>query len=395
MRIFVLGAGATGSLLAQLLDRQGHTVWCGDRDPIRARRFLGKKSTIPIAEVNARNLRGIVKAAKGCQLIINASASVFNEIVIRAALRVRSHYMDLSSHLTRNPFQSEQFRYAKRFEEKNRAAVINAGAAPGLTNLLVKRAADMLDEVLSVQIRLYESTESQDPISQWSPEVSFDEAISHPRIYREGKFKLAKRFSEIEKFRFIDPIGTARVVLAAQDEVATLPRFIPMRDLDVKIGGNEIDRLRRWQKQGKLSKSRGITKSHFPDTSSPQKIAKLIRQGILQNARFAAAVVVRGIKRSSKEDLHLLIRSDVLFPSLYTIRKQGLFSTPVAYATAHVAAQFVKYFPREESGVFVPETLPEEIRRAILSGVRSQGLRIAHKITILKQVADDEDEGEI
>src|SRR5256885_1670744 len=201
MRIFVLGAGATGSLLAQLLERQGHTVWCGDRDPARARRFLGKKSSIPIAEVNARNLRGIVKTAKGCQLIINASASVFNEIVLRAALRLRAHYLDLSSHLTRNPFQSEQFRYVKRFEEKNRSAVINAGAAPGLTNLLVKRAADLLDEVTSVQIRLYKSSESDDPISQWSPEVSFDEAISHPRIYRQGKFKLAKRFSEIEKFR--------------------------------------------------------------------------------------------------------------------------------------------------------------------------------------------------
>jgi hypothetical protein len=392
MRIFVLGAGATGSLLAQLLERQGHIVWCGDRDPVRARRFLGKKSTIPIAEVNARNLRGIVKAAKGCQLIINASASVFNEIVLRAALRLRAHYLDLSSHLTRNPFQSEQFRYAKRFEEKKRSAVINTGAAPGLTNLLVKRAADMLDEVLAVQIRLYESSESDDPISQWSPEVSFDEAVSHPRIYREGKFKLAKRFSEIEKFRFTDPVGVARVVLAAQDEVATLPRFIPMRDLDVKIGGNEIDRLRRWQKQGKLSKSRGITKNRFPDTSSPRKIASLIRQGILQNARFAAAVLVRGIKRSAKEDVHLLIRSDVLFPSLYTIRKRGLYTTPVAFATAHVAAQFVKFFPREDSGVFAPETLADEIRRAILSGVRSQGLKIAHKITILKQLVDDEDE---
>lgn len=392
MRIFVMGAGATGSLLAQLLERQGHIVWCGDRDLIRARRFLGKKSTIAIAEVNARNLRGVVKAAKGCQLIINASASVFNEIVLRAALRLRAHYLDLSSHLTRNPFQSEQFRYTKRFEEKNRSVVINAGAAPGLTNLLVKRAAEMLDEVRSVKIRLYESSESDDPISQWSPEVSFDEAISHPRIYRAGKFKLAKRFSEIEKFRFVDPVGTARVVLAAQDEVATLPRFIPMRDLDVKIGGNEIDRLRRWHKQGKLSKSRGIAKSRFPETSSPRKIASLIRQGILQNARFAAAVMVSGVKRSVKEDVHLSIRSDVLFPSLYTIRKQGRFTTPVAYATAHVAAQFIKYFPRETSGVFAPESLPEDLRRNILAGIRSQGLKIAHKITILKNVSDDEDE---
>jgi hypothetical protein len=391
MRIFVLGAGATGSLLAQLLERQGHTVWCGDRDPERARHFLGERSTIPVAEVNARNLRGIVKAAKGCQLIVNASASVFNEIVLRAALRLRANYVDLSSHLTRHPFQAEQFRYAKKFEEKNRAALINAGAAPGLTNLLVKRAADLLDSVDAVHIRLYESTESDDPISQWSPEVSFDEAVSHPQIYRDGKFQLGKRFSEIEKFRFVDPIGTARVALAAQDDVATLPRFIRMRELDVKIGGNEIDRLRRWHKQGKLSKSRGMARHHFPATSSPRAIAKLIRQGVLQNARFAAAVLVQGVKRGKKEDQHLLIRSDCLFPSLYQIRQQGLFTTPIAYATAHIAAQFIKFFPRDLSGVFAPEMLPAETRRAILAGLRNHSIRITHKVSVLKQRNQEEE----
>ncbi|HET8925134.1 MAG TPA: saccharopine dehydrogenase NADP-binding domain-containing protein [Candidatus Acidoferrum sp.] len=392
MRIFVLGAGATGSLLAQLLERQGHTVWCGDRDTERARRFLGKRSTIPVTEVNARNLRGIVKAAKGCQLIVNASASVFNEIVLRAALRLRAHYLDLSSHLTRNPFKAEQFRYAKRFEEKNRAALINAGVAPGLTNLLVKRVADSLDAVETVHIRLYESSESHDPISQWSPEVSFDEAVSHPRVYRSGKFQLGKRFSEVEKFRFADPIGTASVVLAAQDEVATLPHFIPVRELDVKIGGNEIDRLRRWHRLGKLSKSRGLLRRQFPQTASPRMIAKLIRQGILQNARFAAAVLVLGVKRGKKEDQHLLIRSDCLFPSLYQIRQQGLFTTPVAYATAHVAAQFIKFFPRDLTGVFAPETLPAETRRAILAGSRTHSIRITRKITVLKRRGDDEEE---
>jgi len=391
MRIFVLGAGATGSLLAQLLERQGHTVWCGDRDPERARRFLGKKSTIAVIEVNARNLRGIVKAAKGCQLIVNASASVFNEIVLRAALRLRAHYVDLSSHLTRHPFKAEQFRYTKKFEGKNRAALINTGVAPGLTNLLVGRAAELLDEVEAVHIRLYESSESDDPISQWSPVVSFDEAVSHPRIYRNGKFQLGKRFSEIETFRFADPVGSARVVLAAQDEVATLPHFIPMRELDVKIGGNEIDRLRRWHKQGKLSRSRGMTKQRFPQTSSPRTIAKLIRQGILQNARFAAAVLVKGVKRGKKEDQHLLIRSDCTFPTLYQIRRQGRFTTPVAYATAHVAALFIKFFPRELAGVFAPEMLPAETRRAILAGIRDHSIRITHKTTVVKQNSDDEE----
>ena len=392
MRIFVLGAGATGSLLAELLQRQGHTVWCGDRDTSRARRFLGARSTIAVIEVNARNLRGIVRAARGCQLIVNASASVFNQIVMRAALRLRAHYVDLSSHLTRNPFKAEQLSYAKRFEGKNRTALINTGAAPGLTNLLVKRAAEMLDEVHSVHIRLYESTESDDPISQWSPEVSFDEAISNPRVYRDGTFLMGKRFAELEKFRFPDPIGNANVVLAAQDEVATLPYYIPMRNMDVKIGGNEFDRLRRWYKQGKLTKSRGIVRHRFPQTSSPRMIASLIRRGILQNARFSAAVLVHGVKRGPKEDQHLLIRTDAIFPTLYQIRRQGRYTTPVAYATAHVAALFIKLFPRDLAGVLAPETLPLGMRRAIIAGIRNHGVRITHKTTIVPLNGGDEEE---
>jgi saccharopine dehydrogenase-like NADP-dependent oxidoreductase len=392
MRIFVLGAGATGSLLAQLLVRQGHTVWCGDRDLQRAHHFLGKSTSIAITDVNARNLRGVVRAARGCQLIVNASASVFNQIVMRAALRLRTHYLDLSSHLTRNPFKAEQLAYSKRFEEKNRTALINTGAAPGLTNLLVKRAAEMLDEVESVQIRLYESTESEDPISQWSPEVTFDEAISHPRVYRDRRFRMAKRFAELEKFRFPEPIGTANIVLAAQDEVSTLPYFIPMQNMDVKIGGNEFDRLRRWYKQGKLSKSRGFVRHRFPQTLSPRKIASLIRRGELQNARFAAVVLVRGIKRGKKEDQRLLIRTECLFPTLYQIRQQGLYTTPVAYATAHVAALFIKFFPHDLAGVFSPEALAVETRRAIVAGVRTHKIKISHKTTSLKHQSEDEDE---
>src|SRR5713101_7985919 len=118
MRIFILGVGATGSLLAHLLARQGHIVTCGDRDVERARRFLGKKS---------------------------------------------------------------------------RAAVITAGVSPGLMNLLAKRGAEMLDSVEAIHIRLYESSQSDDPVSQWSPEESFNEATSRPRVYRAGRFHLGKR----------------------------------------------------------------------------------------------------------------------------------------------------------------------------------------------------------
>src|ERR1700752_2104295 len=141
MRIFVLGAGGTGSVLGHLLTRPGPTLWCGDRDIPRAQRFLGKKSAIEVVETNARNLWSIVRAARGANLVVNASPAVYNKIILRAALRLRAHYLDLNSHLVHHPFRPEQFRFHKRFLAKRRAALICAGAAPGLTNLLAQRGS--------------------------------------------------------------------------------------------------------------------------------------------------------------------------------------------------------------------------------------------------------------
>ncbi|HYM37490.1 MAG TPA: saccharopine dehydrogenase NADP-binding domain-containing protein [Nitrospiraceae bacterium] len=386
MRIFILGAGATGSLLAQLLARQGHHVWCGDKDPVRAQRFLGKRSTIPVKPVNARNLWSIVKAARGCHLLVNCSPAVLNKIALRAALRLRSHYLDTASHLTGYPFQVEQLRFDAGFRKKHRTAVINAGVAPGLTNLLVARSADLLDGLESVQVRLYESTDSDDPVSQWSPDSSFDEAISRPRVYRNGRFHLGVRFGEREVFRFPNPIGPVSVVLAAQDEVCTLPRIIPMRALDVKIGGNDFDRLRRWYRLGKLSKSRGLPAKHFPKTPTPRQVAKLMRRGTLWHARFAAAVVAHGVKG----ERGAVLRWDAGFPTLHQIRRRGRFTSPIAWATAHLAALFIKHFPRELPGAYPPEGLPHETQQAVLAGARAYGIRLTKRMKLLKPIDREE-----
>ena len=386
MRIFVLGAGGTGSLLAHLLKRQGHTVWCGDRDPERGRRFLGKKSGIEVVETNARNMWAIVRSGRGANLVVNASPPVYNEIILRAALRLRAHYIDLNAHLTRSLFRPEQYRFHKRFVAKNRAALICTGVAPGLTNLLAKRGAELLDSVDSIHIRLLESTESKDPVSTWSPEAAYDEAISRPRVYREGKFALARRFDGREKFRFPAPIGEIPVYLAAQDEVCMLPYEIPVREVDAKIGGNDFERMRRWFRQGRLNRSQGMVRKRFPTTLTPKGVAKLIRKGEFENARFAASVLVRGMK----DDQPLLVRWDASFPTLYQIRRRGLIATPIVYATAHMAALFIKHFPRDSAGVMGPGALPSDVRRAILAEARSRDFRIALKITRLKKNEDEE-----
>ena len=376
MRIFILGVGAMGSLLAKLLIRQGHQVSCGDCDLVRARAFLGEHSTLVIQRVNARNPRSIVKAAKGCSLIVNACSAVYNKTVLRAALQLRSHYIDTASHLTQSPFRPEQHRFDLLFREKKRLALIHAGAAPGLTNLLAKQAAAGLDTIEKVQVRLFEETASDNPVSQWSADDSFDEAVSRPRIYRNGCFEFGERFGERELFSFPLPIGKVGVLLAAQEEVVTIPHVLGVREMDAKIGGIDMERLRRWYRQGKLNRSRGLVAARFPATPPPRAMSKLVRRGILRNERFAVAVLVYGRKGTRS----FMIRWDALFPSLFDLRLRGLTCSPIAWSAAHLTALFVKHMPRKLAGVYVPEALPIATCRNILRAARSSGIRLTRKV---------------
>jgi saccharopine dehydrogenase-like NADP-dependent oxidoreductase len=61
--------------------------------------------------------------------------------------------------------------------------VINAGAEPGLSNLLAAQATERFDSLDSIRIRLFEETDCDQLISTWPAEVAYDEAMSRPRLY--------------------------------------------------------------------------------------------------------------------------------------------------------------------------------------------------------------------
>jgi hypothetical protein len=112
----------------------------------------------------------------------------------------------------------------------------------------------------------------------------------------------------------------------------------------------------------------------------------MIRQGKLQNARLAAAVIVRGVKQDSLIE----VRYDAIFPSLYQIRQRGLALSPISYATAHMASLFIKHFPRESAGVLPPGSVPLEKRQAIFKDLKSRDIRVTTKITRKKPLEEDE-----
>jgi hypothetical protein len=169
------------------------------------------------------------------------------------------------------------------------------------------------------------------------------------------------------------------VVLAAQDEVGTLPYFVPMNHLDVKIGGNEFERLHRWYREGKLRPSERMSRRRFPATATPGEVKDLFGEGVLRNARFAIAVSVIG-----RKGLRWIEQRRICcVPSLHQLRRRRLFATPIAYAAAECAAAFVASMPRRLTGVYPPEALSAAAHRAIVDDLRRQGFRFERQTIAL------------
>lgn len=90
-----------------------------------------------------------------------------------------------------------------------------------------------------------------------------------------------------------------------------------------------------------------------------------------------------------KDEHHAMVRFDAAFPSLHQIRRREVYTSPIAWATAHMAALFVKHFPRACAGVHPPEALPAKTRQAILSGASAYGIRVSRRLALLKPIDYD------
>jgi hypothetical protein len=96
MKVFLLGTGATGGLLAQILRREGHHVTRGDVYPKRAVPFAGNGTNV--VKVNAPNCERIADAAAGTSLTASMQSGFGRAIKPATKLR-RSHTLRVAPDL--------------------------------------------------------------------------------------------------------------------------------------------------------------------------------------------------------------------------------------------------------------------------------------------------------
>lgn len=389
MKILLIGTGAVGSVLSRYLSRDNEVseIICASKDTKCAKEFIdtGDKK-IKLVSLNASNIEEIVSRAKGVNLIINASLPRFNENILEAALQVGTHYQDLASELA-DLKTAEQLKFHKRFQRAGLVALINTGVAPGITNLLAREAADKLDEVDEIHFRCIEEQRASEFIFAWSAETTLDDLTAPPLVYRSGKFVLTKPFKNPEEYEFPQPFGKRRAFSIYGDEVATIPLFIKVKNVDFKSSGADIEfskalsRLGLFNKEPVVVEGKKIVPLEFfkkiaPKVPSPKKMKQLIKSGIIENAVFALVIEADG----KEQNQSIKIKMSVSFPDLKEIHKTFPGATYISYPAGTAAYSFSKIIPQMKSrGVFPPEALDDRMRKIVMLTLESKGIIISQQ----------------
>lgn len=187
----------------------------------------------------------LVRLLKDHLVMINATTHHLNLPAMKAALKAGIHYIDLGGlfHYTR-----KQLKLSKAFERRKRLAILGMGCAPGMSNLLAVHAAEGMDRVDSIEIKVGGKSLSRKKLPLNTVEVPYaigtirEELTLKPFVFAHGRFNSVRPRTGGEKFRFPAPVGVQTVFYTLHSEVATLPLSFKkrgVREVSFKIGFEE------------------------------------------------------------------------------------------------------------------------------------------------------------
>ena len=186
MKVLVVGLGAVGSVIAQVL-LQGkaiESVTMADKNTAQALELAKlSRSRTKVVKIDANNKEELGAAIEGQDVVINASHPRFNPQMMDLSLSSGANYIDLAGNGL-----SEQLAQDKVWKDAGLLALPGLGEDPGLSNIYARFAANNLDSVQEIRIRDGENSTSTKFAFMllFSPEVFFSEVFDSPRTFING-----------------------------------------------------------------------------------------------------------------------------------------------------------------------------------------------------------------
>lgn len=242
--VVIGGGGAMGRITVRALaeDPRVSRVTIADRDLAaaeRARGWLasGREKAETVA-CDARDEAALARLFEGAGAVLNAADYPFNLGVMRAALAAQVPYADLGGlfHMTR-----KQYALDEAFRAAGITGVLGIGSTPGITNLMARLAADQLDTMERLDVRIG-SGDYRPTGAPFAPPYSIrtilDECTLEPMVYQDGEWIAVEPMGGEEPIEFPVPIGRATAMYTLHSEVALFPvSFGPkgLREASFKI----------------------------------------------------------------------------------------------------------------------------------------------------------------
>ncbi len=208
-KVMVCGCGVQGTTICRKLDLEPNVqeIVCADYDIKIAEEVCKMLKKGKAVKVDASNVDEIVKAAEGCELIVNTKPLDFGVNVLEAAIKVKANYQDLAA--CENIADCEDPRdnwlegikimykdYGRRFAENGTTAIIGTGSAPGVMCVVARKAVNELDTCDTMNMMVYEGVEAKRFLPYWwSPLVALSDMEEDAYAFENGKHIRTTPFS--------------------------------------------------------------------------------------------------------------------------------------------------------------------------------------------------------
>lgn len=381
LRVVVFGSGLMGSAVAKDLARSRNVekvVVC-DVDSNRLREFTrrGSSSKIHAKRHDVRRVSDTVRLLRSFDVGVGALPHGLSEYAIESTLKAGVSFVDLIF-----GWRFEQGRIHSVAKRKGITIIPACGLAPGLTNILAMQAADEMQKVEEVHIKVGGIPEHPQPPLDYRIVFSFEavleEYLRKARIVKNGRVTEVEALSGLETLTFPAPIRDCECFYT--DGLSTLVQTIRgVREMDEKTI--------RWP--GHVAQIKTLIECGLLDTD-PVQIggAKIIPR------KFVSNLLSSRISLGKERDLTLM-RVDVL-GKRHGKRVQHRYQmidhydpesklTSMARTTAFpcsVAAQMLGAELVELKGLVPPElAIRGALRREFMRELSQRGIKIATKLT--------------
>lgn len=208
-KVMVCGCGVQGTTICRKLDLEPNVeeIICADYDIKIAEEVCKMMKKGKPVKVDASNIDEIVKAAEGCELIVNVMPLDFGVNVLEAAIRVKANYQDLAAceNIADCPDPRDNWLegikimyndYGKRFAENGTTAIIGTGSAPGVMCVVARKAVNELDTCDTMNMMVYEGVETKRFLPYWwSPLVALSDMEEDAYAFENGEHIRTTPFS--------------------------------------------------------------------------------------------------------------------------------------------------------------------------------------------------------